>query len=205
MEDIKNLNPIKITSSLFYFLEKSCEEISLLNNKNVFWKKCFYFFSMQYRQKKINHRKKIQKYITNVSVRLELLENLWKNSRSTGILDPKKVQANETLVKEIKKENPTELATSIIAWRLLTLSFIGDRLQPAYLIVPYIKENVKILEELHLYIHSLIQKLHFYKTHLQEQQEIIYRFSYRIRGLCIAIEENAPNNRSFHFLYMSGE
>lgn len=191
----QNAKTIEITSYLFYFLEKLYHE--MCNSKKYYHPIRLILSQEKYKQ----HISKKKKYLTNISHSLNMLQKTWQNPRISGTINQQIVQENREMVESIKQTTVAKLEPNIASWRLLSLSLVGDRLQPAHLLAPYIKQNSDCLSQLHSYIYNITQNLRSIEIYLNEDKEIIHNFCYRMRGLCISIEENAPQKTQFEFQY----
>ena len=150
--------------------------------------------------------KKIKLLMDNIEQLISQLNDLWQDPKSSGVTDSEKVSENQRLVERIHSEK-SSIIDNIVGWRLVTLAMIGDRLQPALLIAPYVRKQMTMtdIEKTHLVLHQLSRDLKKIISHTLVDREVLNHLIYRLRNLCISIEENAPQKTDFAFLYTSVE
>ena len=209
--EFSSLMPVEQTCILFSCLENLDKETEFFEEQTSFvTRMCAYIFLWKYpayRKAVINSKKKTIEMLNNTEAYLKEINNLWQDPRSSGMADADKVRQNKALVEQIHEQYSKVLGDSVVFWRLLTLALIGDRLQPAHLIAPYVKQHMskEQVEKIHGSLHSLLQSLKRAKSLSIVNRNILDPFIYRMRNLCVAIEENAPQNSSFAVLYTAAD
>lgn len=208
--DTSQLLPIDKAIVLLSSCRQLIDEVETLQNSQslrqriiavtLFWK------YKSYQRETLSCSQKIKRLMDNVEQLISQLNDLWQDLKSSGVTDSEKVSENQRLVQRIHTEN-SNLIDKIVGWRLVTLAMIGDRLQPALLIAPYVREQMTItdIEKTHLALHQLSRDLKKIIPHTLVDREVLNRLIYRLRNLCISIEENAPQKTDFAFLYTSVE
>ncbi|BBM86927.1 hypothetical protein [Candidatus Uabimicrobium amorphum] len=149
---------------------------------------------------------KIKQLMEGIGQLFSQLNHSWQDPKSSGVTDECKVRENQALVQNIHGTE-SDIIDDVIGWRLVTLAMMGDRLQPALLIAPYVRKHMKVtdIEKTHLALHQLSQGLKKIVAYDVVDREVLNLLIYRLRNLCIAVEENAPQKTKFVFLYTSME
>ncbi|WP_372366002.1 hypothetical protein [Candidatus Uabimicrobium sp. HlEnr_7] len=209
IENTTPLIPIDKSIVLFYCVKKLTEHINHLNC-SLFQKMQKYVLFWQYKEyrKKINWRKKnVFLCMTKIKELLPELNHLWQDPKASGVTDSSKVKNNDILLQQIYKSKSCTVHQSIVDWRLITLALLSDRLQPARIIVPYIRSNMQMteIENTHSALHQLSTDVKNIISSPLIERDVIDMFLYRVRNLCVTLEENCPQGTKFEYFYMSVE
>ena len=210
LDDTCSLLPIDKAIVLLSSCRQLIDEVDTLQGKQSllqrFLAAAFFWQYKKYREEVLHCTQNIKLFMDKIEQLITQLNDLWQDPKSSGVTDKEKVSENQALVHKIHTEK-SRILDKIIGWRLVTLAMIGDRLQPALIIAPYVREQMTMtdIEKTHLALHQLSQDLKKIIAHPLVDREVLNRLIYRLRNLCICIEENAPQKTDFAFLYTSVE